>query len=49
MEIKERKRLTIWAVIIISLGIITGVFLPTEVYTVFVDLLKTIITSLIGI
>jgi hypothetical protein len=41
------KRFSIWAVIMIAIGLLTGIFLDTEVFTVFVDLLKTIITSLI--
>ena len=41
------KRLAIWAVFIITLGLVGAVYIPTETYSTFVELLKDVIAHLI--
>lgn len=41
------KRLTIWALFIITLGAIGAVYIPSETYGSFIDLLKDVITHLV--
>jgi hypothetical protein len=48
MEDKDKiKRLSVWAGIIMLIGLLSGLFLDPETFSVFADLLKEIITSLI--
>lgn len=44
---KRTKRLAIWALFIIIIGAIGAVFIPSETYSSFVELLKDVITHLI--
>lgn len=41
------KRFAIWAVFIITLGFIGALYIPTETYGSFIDLLKDVITHLV--
>jgi hypothetical protein len=47
MEKLERKRLTVWAIVFILIGVLGAIFLPNDSFTVFVDLIKSIMQSLI--
>jgi hypothetical protein len=44
---KRAKRLAIWAVFIITLGFIGGIYIPADTYDSFVELLKDVITHLV--
>lgn len=47
MEKLERKRLTVWAIVFILIGVLGSVFLPNDSFSVFVDLIIAIIQNLI--
>jgi hypothetical protein len=44
---RKIKRLAIWALFIITLGFIGAIYIPTETYGSFIDLLKDVITHLV--
>lgn len=45
---KQRaKRLTIWALFIITLAFIGSMYIPSDTYGSFIDLLKDVITHLV--
>jgi len=43
----ERKRLTLWAIMMIGIGALASFFLPEHAIGDYIELLKDIITSLI--